>query len=57
MRVLLDVQFTGEVLVVLSSPAITALSGSASRLKHVGYMRINIAHAPVELFQHVFPSF
>ena len=46
----------GEVLVGLSSPALTALSGSASLSKHMGYMRIKIAHAPVEWFQHVFPS-
>ena len=52
-----EVQVTGKVLVGLSSPAITVLSGSASRSKHMGYMRINIAHAPVEWFQHVFPSF
>ena len=51
------VQVTGKVLVGLSSPAITALPGPVSRSKHMGYMRINIAHVPVKWFQHVLPSF
>ena len=51
------VQATGKVLVGLSSPAITALSGTVSRSKHMGYMRINIAHVAVKWFGHVFPSF
>ena len=53
----LNVQVTGIVLVELSSPPTTALSGPISRLKHMGYMLINIAHVHVKWFQHVFPSF
>ena len=51
------VQVTGKVVVHLSSPAITALPGSVSRSKHIGYTLINIAHVPVEGFERALPGF
>ena len=51
-----QVQVTVKI-VGLPSPDITALPGSIPRSKHIGYVPITTAHAPLEGFERAFPSF